>query len=332
MNKDTIPMIFRQLQGENCLLETDILNTRDGFYLAYKSLADILAEKNILDVPGSAGNRLLCSNFFDDWFLYAVPAECDHTYSLLKLREQEYDAQEDVPADGDTPGVTISFISFDCGILLSCLDDPTDENRKKLDAEINRVVARRGQSHHKDLKRYFVDPRSEGPYLVAAAYIRQIASFARDGCLDVPQHYKAIVKQSAARKGSKQLARLPRFIASLNQAAGYVVCDNEKICIADREKTTLYESAAILATHTGNTSLQSFAAEVEFHARFLTPVAKVKIPLLGRSLYDSAIRADMSVGDAEFQGPAPFYQDGSKLVKRQYALHQDVQNIPKAKI
>ena len=83
-----------------------------------------------------------------------------------------------------------------------------------------------------------------------------------------------------------------------------------------------YESAAILATHTGNTSVYSFAAEVEYHARFLTPVARIKIPFFGRSPYDSAIRADMSVGDAEFQGPAPFYRAESKIVRRQLALHQ----------
>ena len=65
----------------------------------------------------------------------------------------------------------------------------------------------------------------------------------------------------------------------------------------------------------------SFAAEVEYHARFLTPMAKVRIPLLGKTLYDSAIRADMSVGDAEFQGPTPFYREASKIVKRQYVLH-----------
>ena len=144
----------------------------------------------------------------------------------------------------------------------------------------------------------------------------------RNGYLDVPQHYKEIVTQAAAHKQSRQLARLPAFIASVNREAGYVVCDNDRIYIEKREAPTQYESAVILATHTGNTSLHSFAAEVEFHARFLTPVAKVKIPFLGRSAYDSAIRADMTVDDTEFEGPAPFYQSNSKIVKRQYALHR----------
>ena len=67
--------------------------------------------------------------------------------------------------------------------------------------------------------------------------------------------------------------------------------------------------------------MYSFAAEVEYHAKFLTPLAKLKIPFFGRSIYDSAVRADMTVDDTEFEGPAPFYQANSKIVRRQCALH-----------
>ena len=109
---------------------------------------------------------------------------------------------------------------------------------------------------------------------------------------------------------------------ALEYEAIYEINEWEKICIKNIEKLTEYEALAILATHTGNTSLYSFAAEVEYHARFLTPLAKIKIPFFGRSIYDSAIRADMTIDDTEFEGPAPFYKADSKIVKRQYALHQ----------
>ena len=323
MDKKYMPEIFRQLQCAGCIEEKDIIKTQDGFCVIYKSVADLLAAKGIHDFPDSKGNRLACKNFYDDWFLYAVPQEKGHTYSLLKLREQESDGQDGAPADGDTPGVTISFISFAGDLLLTCLADPGDENRMRLDNEINRVVARRGQRHHEALKRYFVNPMSEGSYLVAAIYVKQMASFAENGCLQVPQHYREIVKQSASRKHAPKVARLPRFIEALNQEAGYTVCDNEKIYIKNPAAPDRYEAAAILATHTGNTSVHSFAAEVEFHARFLIPIARFKLPLLGKSVYESAIRADMSVGDAEFQGPASFYRPDSPIVKKQYSCHQD---------
>ena len=321
MDKNAMPKIFQQLQSGGSIKETDVLQTRDGFFVVYKSLADILSHKGIVDFPDSQGERLACSKFFDDWFLYAVPNEEDYTYSLLKLREQEHDMEDGSPADGDTPGVTISFIAFDCQALLSCLADSSDENRKKLDVEINRVVAYRGQHHHKALKRYFKNPLSQGSYLVASTYTKHIAAYAKNGYLEVPEYYKEIVQQSNSYKNSAKLARLPSFIKSLNQAAGRVVCDNEKIYIENPEELTGHEAAAILATHTGNTSLHSFAAEVEYHARFLTTLAKVRIPFFGRSIYDSAIRADMTVGDTEFEGPAPFYQSESKIVRRQRSVH-----------
>lgn len=323
MDNCSIPTIFRHLVAESCLKETDIVNTRDSFYLAFQSLSDMLAQKSILNFLDSEGRRLSCDRFFDDWFLYAVPEGTDFVYSLLKLREQEHEMHDGIPCDGDTPGITISFISFNCQILLDCLHDPSDTNRSKLNSEINRVVARRGQHHHIALKQYFANPESSGAYLTARLYMKHIASLSENGSLAVPDQYLALIQKSASARYSAKDARIPQFIASLNQKAGRVVCDNEKIYIKDREHPDPYESAAILATHTGNTSLYSFAAEVEFHARFLTPLAKIKIPFLGRSIYASAIRADMSIGDAEFQGPTPYYQETSGIVKRQYMLHRD---------
>lgn len=326
MSNSSIPKVFGELLSDAYMEKKDILKTADGFFLAYQSIANILAKKDIFDFPDSSGERLACSKFYDDWFLYAVPNETDYTYSLVKLREQEHDAEDGKPADGDTPGVTISFISLDCQQLLACLAAPTDENRQKLNVEVNRVVAYSGQRHHKALKKYFMNPKSEGTYLVADLYTKHIAAMAEKGYLEAPESYKEILQQSVSYKNSAKYSRLPRFIEELNKKAGYTVCDNQKIYIRNREDPSRFERAAILATHTGNTSVHSFAAEVEYHARFLLPIMKLKIPFFGKSIYASAIRADMTVGDTEFEGPAPFYQPDSRIVKRQCILHQEKEN------
>jgi hypothetical protein len=315
------PKFFSFLLSHLGIESANITKTLDGFFMVNKSLASLLATKGVFNFPDSNGEILACSNFFDDWFLYAVPNDSDYTYSLLKLREQEHDAENGALADGDTPGVTISFISFNCEKLRDCLVNPNNENSAELNDEINRVVAHRGQCHHKALKNYFKNPQSQGAYLVAEVYVRHIASFSKNECLQVPEGYKEIVRQSRSYKNHIKVARLPRFIETLNEAAGSVVCDNENIYFKNSMELTECEALAILATHTGNTSFYSFAAEVEYHARFLTPLARIKIPFFGRSVYDSAIRADMTVGDTEFEGPAPFYRENSKIVKRQYALH-----------
>lgn len=315
MRVNAVPNLFLQLQSNECICMNDLANTKDGFWIVRKSLSEILAQKNILDFPDTDGTRLSCDKFFDDWFLYAVPGESDYVYSLLKLREQEHDAAENSPADGDTPGVTISFVPFADEVLRNCLAIPTDENRQRLDCEIDRVVARKGQQHHKDLKRYFTEPQAEGAYLVADIYTKYIASFAEDGVLDVPDSYKEI--------SENRDARLPSFIELLNQAAGRVICDHKKIYFQNAKELTKHECTAILATHTGNISKYSFAAEVEYHARFLTSWAKIKIPFCKRSVYDSAIRADMTIGEADRRKSAPYYLEDSEIVQRQYELHKN---------
>jgi hypothetical protein len=44
---------------------------------------------------------------------------------------------------------------------------------------------------------------------------------------------------------------------------------------------------------------------------------------VGKSAYDSAIRADMSIGEGGLAELAPFYRESSKIVKRQYNLHKN---------
>lgn len=323
MDDKNISKIFGFLLDENCIELSDVVKTADGFFMVNKSIANILSAKGIFDFIDSSGERLACGDFFDDWFLFALCQENDYVFGLLKLREQEHDAENASPADGDTPGVTISFILFNCDILRDCLVNPTDESKKKLNSEINRVVAFKGQRHHKTFKKYFKNPASQGGYLVAMMYVKTIASYAYDKSIKTPDAYKEIVQQSISYKNSEKLARLPRFIEKLNREAGRVVCDNENIYFENPLNPTKHEALAILATHTGNTSFFSFAAEIEYHARFLTPLAKIKIPFFSKSIYDSAIRADMTVGDTEFEGPAPFHKEDSKIVKRQYGLHHE---------
>ena len=312
-----LPELFGWLMELGCFSEAEIYTTSDGFCAVTTSIADILAHRDITTVPGSSGVPLDCRLFFDDWYLYAVSDGVDCTYSLFKMREQEYDAKLGRNADGDTPGVTIPFISMYTEILQECLRDPTPENRIHLNEEINRVVAYRGQRHSEKLKRYFIRTEAQGPYLIAKLYTGYIASLAENGCILVPERYACDYRKQGAR------GRVPRFIEENNRYAELVICDHERIYVGDPLHPTERERLAILATHTGNTSFFSFAAEVQFHARFLTRWAKIPIPIIGRSPYASAIRADMSIGDAEFAGPTPYYRPDSRIVQKQYHCHKD---------
>ena len=127
-----LPEVVKTLIELGYLLETKIYSTSDGFFAAATSVADILAQRDITTVPDRQGEPLECRLFFDDWYLYAVSEGDEVTYSLFKMREQEYNAKMGLYADGDIPGVTVPFIAMDTKILLDCLVDPCPENRLQI--------------------------------------------------------------------------------------------------------------------------------------------------------------------------------------------------------
>ena len=320
LNINRIPSVFRYLLNAQLIREENVLFTKDGFYMIYKSFSSILISKGIETFPDREDRILECRNFFDDWFLFAIPDQEDHVYGLLKMREQEHDLEQGMKADGDTPGVTISFIALNTSIIKACLEDPSAENRKKMGMEINRVVAYHRQNHHSALKDYFIRPQAEAPYLIAETYVNQIASFSITGTLNVPKAYTEIFQK---RTASAKYARVPDFLDQNNLEANRIVCDHEKIYIQNVKHLSRYEKLAILATHTGNVSVHSFAAEIRYHAMFLNKLMKIRLPLVG-SPYASAVRADMSIGDKEFQGPTPYYNLYGKHVREQVKHHSDV--------
>ena len=309
---DRIPPLFRELS----LPPETIYQTQDGFTASNRSLAELLTRRGIDTFPNAGGEQRRCDLFFDDWYLYSIPSEGGFCYSLFKMREQEYNAQRGEIGDGDTPGVTVCFIEFDSKALTRCLADPSRENRSALNQEINRVVVSRSQRHHHALKDYFRRPQAQAPYLIAELYVRFIAGLAQDGSLPVPIAY--------ARQYSRSpRSRLSRFLEESNARAGYPVCDHGRITIRDPRNPSEYEALAILATHTADTSFHCFAAEVRYHACYLVPLARIPIPFLGRSVYDSAIRADLTIAESELEGPAPFHNPRSRWVKRQRLHHPD---------
>lgn len=305
MSNELIPPAFRALN-------LPAVHTGDGFWMSRKSIADILLERDIRTFPNDQGQLRESGLFFDDWHLYAIE-DGGWVYSLVKLREQEHDREEGRVGDGDTPGVTVSFIAFQPEILIQCLTEPTMENRRAMNREINRVVSVKGQSHHPALKAYFEKTESLGAYLIAEEYVRKIALLAENGRIPTPDAYQKAKKNS----------RLPAFLEKNNAAAGYTVCDHRSIFIRDGEHPNPFEKLAILATYTADVSFPSFAAEVQYHACFLTAPARIPIPFLGHSVYDSAIRADMTIDDCELEGPAPFHNLNSYWVRRQAQCHPE---------
>lgn len=323
MNKRTdniIPDCFSQILKSGLIDESNIVKTEDGFFCINKCISDILAEKEIYTFPSGGGGELKCDNYFDDWYIYAIVNEGSCVYSLFKLREQEYDMFAGETADADFPGVTVSFIAYGINTLIECLNEPTAEKMSAMSNEINRVVARRRQKHNSEIKRYFCKTESKASYLIAELYIKHILSFSHKGFILVPQKYEEIYNESLLLPADSKGRRLPDFINRNNAVAGRTVCDHYRIYINNPNDPDYYEKLAILATHTADTSFNCFACEVQYHALFLNSLTRIKIPFVG-SVYESAIRADISIDDSELEGNAPYHRTDSRLVRKHTELH-----------
>jgi len=183
--------------------------------------------------------------------------------------------------DGNDPGMTVCFIGLDPEVF----SFPAEA----LDRELQRTVGGQGQRHSKALGDYFRRPEAVAPYVMGLLYLRMLVSCASGGYLPLPDCF------------AHASGRLRRFLAGAVREGNIPVS----------------ETAALLAAHTGCTSLHALAAEIRFHAAFLEP----RLP----GVYGSAIRADMGVNKHELLPVMPYYSDRSRWVRAQAAAHPDPQ-------
>lgn len=182
--------------------------------------------------------------------------------------------------------------------------------------EITRVINSKGQSHSSVLQTYFSETKSDAPYLVANLYIDKVASTSQDGKIILPTQMK------------DTNTRVISALEDLNKKSGKTIYDPENNCLHVEEPTNLTpeERLSILTAYTSNVSLNSFAAEVEFHSDALVDWNK-NIPLLGREWYERAIRAGMAIGEEKesngIGGFDEYYNLESDLVKSQKNEHGD---------
>lgn len=291
----------------------DWIHTPDGFAMCTTPLADILEELGIHDTGLSAMNPADVRSYYDDWHLYSVTGK-EKVYSLVKMREQEYDF---VPgySDRDNPGVTISFVPFDIA-LLEELEDRENRSRSLRDfvAAFRCVTELPGQHHSPILQQYFSNPTAQAPYTVAELYLKKLLLGAADGQLPLPDRMRTAPKRVLAH------------LQKLNSRAGRTICDlqNGRISVIDPANPTIEEQYCLLITHTGDPDFNSFAAEVKYHADALVSWEN-RIPVLGKAKwYSSALRADMQIEpDAWLRKTffAPYYDYESEIVCQQAAIH-----------
>lgn len=313
------PPHFGEYISDGIISNYQVKHTEDNFFTITKSIADILLEKNVYVLYDMYNEPYNVVNYFDDWFIYAVPDnyyENDYVYGLYKLREQEsdhidMDGDDDLDGDNDDPGVTISLIMFDIELLNNLLNSNTNDNSVSLYNEIDRVVYKLGQTASPFLKDYFANPAAKAPYYIAELYVKHVLQTATNSKINVPSKFLSNIN-------SNPEGRLAEAIAENNTASNQIIYNIDDNCIYFNNvyNPTIYEKYAILITHTANVTFNSFAAEVCYHADALDNI------LESTFVYDLAIRADMAVGEEEESGVFDGYYDlNGELVAEQIYYH-----------
>lgn len=194
------------------------------------------------------------------------------------------------------------------------------------------------RSFDSTLANYFAQVESKAAYLIAECFIQVVVEESCvNGCIDAPQKYKDMLDSLEYAKtminitpaGSVEMAywiteqtyleRLPLALLENNNNASSTAYNfaNDTINISNPNNLTIYEKYAILATHSGNVTFNSFSAELEYHADGLyKSVADYD------AWYSRVIRADMAIGEASENRLFDEYYDlDSDIVQAQIEAH-----------
>ena len=291
----------------NDLLEySDISRTTDGFYMLTKPLSSILNEAGIYGLHDRSKDENFTWNvldYYDDWYIFAVDYEGDLAYGLLKMGEEE--------SPGDA-GVAISFVGFDYELLLSFIDSNNDYNYScDLTDNLDIVTDPGNAPYDETVATYFSRTEAKASYLIAEEYINFIVE---NCCLNnqimAPQAFNDGMMKCANNPLS-QYKRLEEAMNQNNENASKDIIKNNngiyRIEIVNPSLLTIYEKYAILMTHTGNVTFNSFAAEVEYHADMLLGFWD-DLDISGY-IYGCAIRADMGIDEEYESGVMDQYYD-----------------------
>ena len=267
--------------------------TSDGFILVKVPLTSIMETIKMEDIPSE--NYSYQRDDFDDWYIYSVSKEENTEFSILKMREL---------TDEANVGVSIPFISFDPTLIKKAIK--SIEYGEKLSYNLEKMTEAKVDfgEHSSIIVEYFADPYSAANYLIAEAYIEKIIV---EDCVD-----NRIKIPNGLSK------RLKKYLDTIGETYDE---KNNSIFINNTNNPTLEEEQAILAMRTANTSYNSFAAEVVFHAKYTTNFSKIgKRPI--KKYYKSAVKADMGVGEERESGifDGGYYNENGKYVKEQRGI------------
>lgn len=285
---------FIDVLNENGI-KVEKLETKDGYFIINKSLADIFKEAGV-------NFNLFDYKDYDDWYITGLTQQNGSTiYSMIKVRE---------PMDKkERTGTAVVFNSMDIKPFKKIISDSINNNtpNKSTIYQVNQGVEqivhanKYSTLYNRDLLNYFNNPKSEGSYLIADFIIEKIAHDKefKNGVYKLPFSYEEFDNY-----GGKSTLKLLAEVGIYDK-------DANTIKINDPNNLTYNEKIALLVISTGDRDKYAFAAENQFHALYYRN-------LPGKESH--AIKSDAGVGESKglpyemlFKSPSGFlYQQQIK--------------------
>jgi len=311
-HKNNYPRVLVDYINNNIVDMDYTEETDDDFVICKTPLSEILSSNGVNNLVDDAGTTYPVNGYYDDWYIMALNRNGKSTYGLYKMREQEYDSD-----DNNDPGVTISFVEFDISKLNDVIYHNTSDT-SDLYNEIDNVVRVSDAPYSTELQSYFVDVDSDAPYLIAEAYVDKIANSYSISSIPFPTQLNDIYSEidnidatinsimnslipdsqtiAVLTVQRAKLSRVPDALTDCNNNSGSVIADenNKVIRVSSSSNLNYNEKRAILSAYTADTSFNMFAAEVQAHADYLDDALSVF-----DRWYRSALRADMAIGEDE---------------------------------
>lgn len=259
---------------KNLITINDLIATDDGFAMCLKDISVLSTSLGYTNINGYD------LSLYTSWYLYGISdVNLRNTvYSILKMR---------IPSEeGDNRGVSIPFVSFDINEFY-----PDNSNFGKIIYSMTNAGIR--SKADKILMNYFSNIDSKGSYLIAESMLNKIIQSNNENTFNYKQ------------TGASKVDRIMEYLRS-----------NESITLNESAGTFTVNSwdqnaeRAILAIHTGNTSFNSFAGEVRYHAdaaidsnygKYLGGTALNRY--IDSLIFGAGIKADMAPGEEESKDP-----------------------------
>lgn len=262
----TCPSKFKQLINDGVMKYTEIesIENDENFYMFNRPISAIIQRYGVAPFGKVLTHYVFC----------IVDAGVE-TYGLVR-----FDTSNEV-----TSGVSLSFREFDMSKLIGC---KTVELTESLNAVIDKIMSNTPiDDYDINLVHYFQDWDSLGGYIIADLYISKVIT-------DVFKNSKLIVNTSANDYvknytcGNYKNSDLANAVDKYNELAGRKIYDLDTgvISLSNTNEPTMYEKLMILISHTGNTSYQSFVAEIKSHADWVLGLDE---DILSEHLYSDSI-------------------------------------------